>query len=72
MNPFELHGFAFLTFYLVLGIGGVMLLRWYMNRDDDDARRRSAARENEPDSATSMKAIRDWVSMNYSNMEWSI
>ncbi|HEX7645446.1 MAG TPA: TIGR04222 domain-containing membrane protein [Burkholderiaceae bacterium] len=45
MNPFELHGFAFLTFYLVLGIGGVMLLRWYMNRDDDDARLRSAARE---------------------------
>ena len=45
MNPFDLHGFAFLTFYLILGIALILVLRWWMNQDHDDDRLGAAARE---------------------------
>ena len=45
MNPFDLHGFAFLTFYVLFATGLLLLLRWWMNRDGDDKHLGAIARE---------------------------
>jgi len=45
MNPFDLHGFAFLTFYILFATCLLLVLRWWMNRDSDDKRLGAAARE---------------------------